>query len=260
VKNQTETSESSSPTPAPATFRKTRSSRVNTGQPQRAQQIDYIQNFVPYGSKSTARLSTSELLRRILTKPLTARGSHTGYIYTYWSRPNFGLVKIGLTSREPRARIEQWERKCKHKAESLIPEDQQHEFKVQNVYRVEALVHAELRDVRRKEVVCKGCGRTHMEWFATNREHALRVIKKFVDAMKKDLYEPVYIAGEYVWKLKESISSAEIDELCTPLELKPSSRNDINVNGQRRVSPARSRNARVSRGYKRGVVLPKTRT
>lgn len=97
---------------------------------------------------------------------------------------------------------------------------------------------------------CKECGRTHREWFATDREHALRVIKKFVDAMKRDLYESVYIAGEYVWKLKESISSAEIDELCTPLELKPSSRNDINVNGQRRVSSARTRNARVSTGHK----------
>ena len=111
-------------------------------------------------------------------------------------------------------------------------------------------MHAELRDVRQKEVNCKACGRTHREWFATDSEHALRVIKKFVDAMRRDLYESVYIAGEYVWKLKESISSAEIDELCTPLELKPSSRNDINVNGQRRVSSARSRNARVSTGHK----------
>jgi len=111
-------------------------------------------------------------------------------------------------------------------------------------------VHAELRDVRQKEVNCKVCGRTHREWFATDREHVLRVIKKFVDAMKRDLYEPVYIAGEYVWKLKESISSAEIGELCTPLELTPPSRNDINVNGQRQVSSARSRNARVSRGHK----------
>lgn len=117
---------------------------------------------------------------------------------------------------------------------------------MQNIYRVEALVHAELRDVRLQEVNCKGCGRTHIEWFDTHREHALRVIKKFVDAMKRDLYERVYIAGEYVWKLKESISSAEIDELCTPLELKPSSKNDINVEGARRVS----RNARVSRGRK----------
>ena len=245
AKNRTETSESSSPTPTPATFNKTRSSRVNTGQPQRAQQVDYIQNFVPYRPKSTAHLSTSELLRRILTKPLTARDSHIGYLYAYWSPPNFGRVKIGL-SNEPRTRIEQWERQCKHKAKSLIPEDQQHEFKVQNIYRVEALVHAELRDVRLQEVNCKGCGRTHIEWFDTHREHALRVIKKFVDAMKRDLYERVYIAGEYVWKLKESISSAEIDELCTPLELKPSSKNDINVEGARRVS----RNARVSRGRK----------
>ena len=99
---------------------------------------------------------------------------------------------------------------------------------------------------------CKGCGRTHIEWFDTYKEHALRVIKKFIDAMKRDLYERVYIAGKYVWKLKESISSAEIDELCTPLELKPSSGNDINVKGARRVS----RNARVSRGRKRGVLRP----
>ncbi|OCL00590.1 DUF1766-domain-containing protein [Cenococcum geophilum 1.58] len=250
AKNQTETPESSSPTPAPATFRKTRSSRVNTGQPQRAQQVDCTQNFVPYRPKSTAHLSTSELLRSILTKPLTARDSHMGNIYAYCLPPNFGCIKIGFASGEPRARIEQWERQCKHKAESLIPEDQQHEFEVQNAYRVEALVHAELRDVRQKEVNCKVCGRTHREWFATDREHVLRVIKKFVDAMKRDLYEPVYIAGEYVGELKESISSAEIDELCTPLELTPSSRNDINVNGQRQVSSARSRNARVSRGHK----------
>ena len=250
AKNQTEASESSSPTPAPATFRKTRSSRVNTGQPQRAQQVDHIQKFVPYRPKCTAHLSTSELLRSILAKPLTAHDSHIGYIYAYGLPANSRYIKIGFTSGEPRDRIEQWERQCKHKAESLIPENQQHEFKVQNAYRVEALVHAELRDVRRKEVNCNACGRTHREWFATDREHALRVIKKFVDAMKRDLYEPVYIAGEYVWKLKESISSAEIDELCTPLELEPSSRNDINVNGQRRVSSARSMNARVSRGHK----------
>jgi hypothetical protein len=190
------------------------------------------------------------LLRSILTKPLTAHDSHIGYIYAYRSPPNLECIKIGFASGEPRDRIKQWERQCKHKAESLIPEDQQHEFKVQNACRVEALVHAELRDVRRKEVNCNACGRTHREWFATDREHVLRVMKKFVDAMKRDLYEPVYIAGEYVWKLKESISSAEIDELCTPLELEPSSRNDINVNGQERVNSARSRNARVSRGHK----------
>ena len=98
--------------------------------------------------------------------------------------------------------------------------------------------------MRLQEVDCKGCGRTHKEWFETPTEHALRVIKKFIDAMKRDMYESVYIAGEYVWKLKESISSAEIDELCRPLELNPSSRNDINVNEPRRVSSARSRNAR----------------
>lgn len=111
-------------------------------------------------------------------------------------------------------------------------------------------MHAELRGVRLQEVNCKGCGKTHIEWFDTHREHALRVIKKFVDAMKRDLYERVYIAGEYVWKLKESISSAEIDELCTPLELKPLPRNDINVKERRRVGSARSRNARVGRGHK----------
>lgn len=252
AKNQRGTSESSSLTPASATttFNKTRSSRVNTGQPQRAQQVDCFQNFVPYSPKSTAHLSTSELLRRILSKPLTARDRHTGYIYVYRSPPNLECVKIGLAGDKPQARIKQWERQCKHEAVSLIPENQQHEFEVQNVYRVEALVHAELRDVRRKEVNCEGCGRTHKEWFATHREHALRVIKKFVDAMGRDLYERVYIAGEYVWKLKESISSAEIDELCRPLELEPSSKNDINVKEPRRVSSARSRNARVSRGHK----------
>ena len=98
--------------------------------------------------------------------------------------------------------------------------------------------------MRLKEEKCNVCGRTHREWFETDREHALRVIKKFVDAMERDLYEQVYIAGECMWKLKESISSAEIDELCRPLELKPSSRNNINVTGPRRVSSARSRNAR----------------
>ncbi|OCK74405.1 DUF1766-domain-containing protein [Lepidopterella palustris CBS 459.81] len=253
----TEISKFSSLSPASATITQMRSSRITRkSQLERPQLDGYVQDLQPYRPKYTAIFSTPELISRALTRPLTARELETGYIYMYWFPPNFGGIKIGVTHRDVKKRLEEWRSQCNHRAESLIEEDLQEQFKVQHVFRLEALVQAELRDFRKKEIKCRGCGKSHNEWFDVHVEDAKKVVKKYLDWMKKGPYELISSAGKSEWRLKESISNTEIDELCRPLELEHSSKNNINVNERRRVSSAGGKNvrARVSRkGY--GVIV-----
>jgi len=158
--------------------------------------------------------SISEMLRDVLTRPLTKRELNAGCIYMYWFPGNFGYLKIGKTNGYAGNRLEQWHRQCKHIVESVDTKL----GAVAHVFRVEALVHAELKDVRYREVNCRGCGKSHIEWFRETIQHARRVFDKWAGWMKTEPY--AYVAGEHGtgWKLKQDIGQEEIEKLCQPLE------------------------------------------
>jgi hypothetical protein len=187
----------------------------------------YIPDFLPYRPKSYSKISTPDAIRATLTKKLNPSDLKSGFIYLYWFPGNFGYVKIGMTTRSIQIRLEEWIRQCGHDASSCGQEvdiwnqleGMQHAAAVPHVKRVETLVHAELRDVRFKEVGCKGpkCGRTHKEWFKVDVEHAKKVVGKWSNWVGGKPYEEPK-RGRKKWVLKDSVVEEEIEKLIEPLE------------------------------------------
>ena len=111
-------------------------------------------------------------------------------------------------------RLEQWRRKCGHAVEAVYSKA----VRVNHAYRVEAMVQAELRDVRLREVGCHGCGGNHIEWFKERVKHAEAVIEKYGGWMDTNPYV-CGVGGEETagWLLKPD---EKIEDLCHPLERK----------------------------------------
>ena len=189
------------------------------------------QTFESYRPPASLGFSVEEWIRECLVRPLTAREkaeNHKGIIYMYWVTGNFGLVKIGKTSGPSTAkRLDKWRRDCGHPIEEHTRGEAEVAVQLPHVYRVEALVHAELNDSRVREIACKKCserktlkeGRecivSHEEWFCASPDHAQKVITKWSDWMLTDPYEECN--GE--WRLRKTISVHKIDELCTPIKV-----------------------------------------
>ena len=168
----------------------------------------YLQHFTPYLPKCEVGVSTSALIRKRLTTALTKTELKPGYIYMYWFPPNFGYLKIGYTTVNSTQRLKLWQRQCQHPAtgvEDLLP--------VPHVARVEKLIHAELRDLRRWEK-CQGCGKNHKEWFFAQTPHAKNVFIKWAEWIKTEPYDE-----ETGWKLKKAVDQDKIEDLCQPLEM-----------------------------------------
>jgi hypothetical protein len=170
------------------------------------------QQFRFYYRGASLQPSVTEHINRLLRKPLSPRDENKkGFKYMYWIAGSFNFVKIGLTSRTTTVRLNEWREKCGHQIQEFTKGEEEPEVILPQIHRVEALVHAELREARLKEIVCKQCGGGHDEWFAVSPAYAQKVIKKWSDWMQK---EP-YVAGQ----LKSSIIADGIDGLCTPVEL-----------------------------------------
>ena len=181
--------------------------------PSRGLSPTYIPNFIPYVLKSAPK-NIEDFLHDRITRPLTKRELPRGYIYIYWFPGIFGFIKIGVTAcADVTKRLKQWRHQCGHAVEAVYTEL----IPVDHAYRVEALVQAELRDVRFREVGCPGCGKTHIEWFQENLVHAKAVIEKYGGWMNtRKPYMPG-VSGEDAagWPLKPG---ENIEELCRPLE------------------------------------------
>jgi hypothetical protein len=177
--------------------------------------------YKPYHSPNSIAMkqSLTSYIRSSLNRPLLpTERSQAGYIYIYWKPGTFGKIKIGYTTNTTSKRLQEWSSRCGGSAavEGCCMEDQSLHVKVRHVRRVEALVHAELRDHRRKQV--RGdciCGKEHKEWFETNVNHAQKVVRKWTAWMDE---KPRYQEDSFgVWKLMENISEDEIGRLCTPV-------------------------------------------
>ena len=117
-----------------------------------------LRKLAPYDPHSSRTSATNRFIEEALLNPLPPLPRYTkglkpsGLIYMYSIQGSFGLVKIGYTSRKVETRLAEWQKSCKSTPYLILsktPEEQDH---IPCVRRVEALIHAELRDCRVTEL------------------------------------------------------------------------------------------------------------
>lgn len=175
----------------------------------RRPQVNLHQNFCWYHQDIDT--SVQDAIYDRLSKDLLPHEFEEGLIYMYWITGSFGFVKIGKTSGiSTENRLNAWRRQCRYEIEEHTRGEQELAVQLPHAYRVEALVHEELREARLREEGCKRCGVWHKEWFLTSPEHAQLVIKKWSDFMLSKPYDRY-------GRLKKSITAEKILELCEPV-------------------------------------------
>ncbi|EER23072.1 hypothetical protein CPC735_021000 [Coccidioides posadasii C735 delta SOWgp] len=165
--------------------------------------------FLPYQPEAVRLLSIKEAIRQELEAPLSCRDLDSKHIYIYWSTGNFGLVKIGVSD-DVSSRLQKWGKQCQHEVKELWRED----IFVKHAYRVEKLVQTELKEVRLK-VKCKGCDRSHREWFKTSSEHAGKVIRKYSSWAASMPYQ--FDEQSNKWGLNNNVGDNMLEDLCEPI-------------------------------------------
>lgn len=176
-------------------------------------------NMTKYGPNCRCYYCTSSPIRvidahlyQLLMRPLTAKALKRGYIYVYRFLGEKDFFKIGYTTIDLLKRRMQWEQQCGHEIEMVYLSDDVGGLPISNVYRVEQLIHAELKAYRYREKGCQGCGKNHTEWFNVSEEHVRAVIEKWVGWIGEEPY------GEKggIWKMKTQ-QMRDVDRMCTPL-------------------------------------------
>ena len=184
-----------------------------------------IRRFQRYDKIHNTRVGVEEVLRRIVSRQLTRRDIKPGYLYIYNFPGNFGLVKVGVTTLKPEVRMQGWKYQCGHTPSliyPLLPDDRK---LLAHAFRLEALVHAELRDYRRVELQCGRCKRNHGEWFERTYTDVVAVARKWSTWLSLAPYEEVDVAQEAsvvknqkfdksVWRLGKQ-HRGEGEKLCT---------------------------------------------
>ena len=164
-------------------------------------------------------------IREAMNKDLGLREATVqGFIYMYWIPGSFDFVKIGVTSKKTSVRVAQWQKKCKHLTQEFTNCEVGKMAPLAHIYRVEKLIHTELREARLHEPACKAHEGGHVEWFAISPAHAQRVIDKWSNWMKTNPYE----GG----RLKDT---SNMDRLCTPLPM--SVRDTVAIRALQPVAP-----------------------
>ncbi|KAL9610495.1 MAG: hypothetical protein Q9167_004804 [Letrouitia subvulpina] len=147
-----------------------------------------IRTLTLYVTKVNKRLTTEEIVKEQVKKPLTKRDEQVeGEVYIYWVLGNFGLVKIGWTQKSVDSRLNGWYKKCGHLPWRIFPTKYVTK-PIPHAKRVEMLIHAELNGVRRRETSCDKCGRSHVEWFEVSHAKAVAVAEKWTAWMLKEPY------------------------------------------------------------------------
>ncbi|KPI35172.1 uncharacterized protein AB675_10130 [Cyphellophora attinorum] len=217
----------STKSPAFATRRTTRSTKTSTTAPATR---DASTTIVPYHApnSSIAKMSVADRLRRVLSRPLCKFDLDNGLLYMFWQRGSFGLAKIGYTTLETREkRFKGWQRQCGIDLEDCSDDNGQPvngddgeyagtnppPIRVRNVRRLESLVHAELKDYRRTQLNCAGCGKTHIEWFDVPVKHAQQVVHKWTTWLMAEERYQNKVGGNLLLS-----SRTGLEELCKPVE------------------------------------------
>ncbi len=160
--------------------------------PQRNRGIEtIIRSLVPYDAKIKNKIDTVSLIKGVMMKDLSPRDiAKDGFIYIYWFPVNFGHIKIGVTTRSIELRLREWKKQCGHEPELVYPKSPEDRQRIPHVFRVEAIVQAELREFRRRELKCKTCYRAHKEWFEKSTPAAIKAVKMWSAWMRTEPYEP----------------------------------------------------------------------
>lgn len=198
-----------------------------------------IRRFIPYGTRTKSHINKGGFVRVAIERNLTLKEiTGTGFIYIYWFPGNFGHIKIGYTTQTVEERLHQWESQCGHKTHPEFPISEEDQKPIPHVRRVENILKALLRNSRRKEIGCRGCGKCHDEWFESSEQEVIAAVRKLSAWMGEDPYEELPNGS---WRLKEN-QKDKVKALCETLLIPPEAR-------PRSVSTSRlkERNASSSR-------------
>ena len=183
-----------------------------------------VRKLAPYAARPPTSLATEIIILEAIFKPLTMhemgiamiecssgvweqQRSHIGWIYIYHISNEFNTVKIGVTQGSVTGRLQSWREQCGHETFIAYPRAGEWE-PVPNIYRLEALVQAELAATRLEEAKCFCCGKRHIEWFDEALAHAIKVVIKWSDWMRKNPYKEVqadkwHLSPQYIPELAE---------------------------------------------------------
>ena len=183
-----------------------------------------VRKLAPYAKRPPNSLAPETIIREAIIKPLTKpemgiawrktssgtwmqQTSHTGWIYIYQLPNEVNTVKIGITQVSIEDRLDSWTEQCGHKTQIAYPSTEFEREPVPNIYRLEALVQAELAATRLEEMGCS-CGKKHIEWFEEALAHARKVVVKWSEWMRTNPYREVqpqhwYLLPQYIPELAE---------------------------------------------------------
>jgi len=156
--------------------------------------------FVPNSTHKTLRLyewpskkaglTPQELVDQTMKKQLTPADSlNKGHIYVYRHREDFGMVKIGFSSGTAEQRLESWRKQCKYMVDECKDRLCDANPDASHPLRLEALIHAELKEKRHEVLKCEVCGERHKEWFKVSANEAQEVVKKWTSWMQSEPYD-----------------------------------------------------------------------
>jgi predicted GIY-YIG superfamily endonuclease len=185
-------------------------SKVKAATAQPKVRVSVSPNFTPYQPQKTMNLTVSSALHQKATSPLGARDQTSGFIYLFWDKQYFGMVKIGYT-KDLTERLKSWNRDCKR--EHVYHSSRKSQANMSHVHRVEQLIHTELKEYRRRRK-CEGCGKMHKEWFNVAEVHAVKVARKWREWILQEPYAQDADSGQWVIR-PEMLDSLE--RMCEPL-------------------------------------------
>ena len=168
-----------------------------------------LKTWVPWQPQWSAHLDVKATLVECVTMPLVPREGKKGYLYIYRTKSEFGIRKIGVTN-NIEARMNGWRNKCKREITLVYPTPDER-ASTKHVYRLEKLVHAELKDYREAEHNCGCKTKRHREWFRAEDPHIMEVVRRWTEWIQTGPYEKIGT----MWQLKEE-ERKKLDEICTP--------------------------------------------
>ncbi|UPX21059.1 uncharacterized protein EKO05_0011265 [Ascochyta rabiei] len=172
---------------------------------------NFSSKFKSFQAEPSSDLKIAKALRSKIEKPLKKSDKEDGFMYIFWDKKIFGMVKVGRTNDLER-RLKEWNRQCKTTHYYHQSSRDGKLLKVPHVRRIEALMHIELVNYRKKRA-CEGCSKTHIEWFEISEAKVLQVFQKWRDWI---VQEPYAVDGEGKWTVRSDMLDS-LPEVCEPV-------------------------------------------
>ena len=163
--------------------------------------VKYLPQIVPYRPPGSVHLTVSEFVIKQAMEPFDVIGNPQkelgeGYLYVYWNEATFGVRKIGFTTKDVDGRLKDWETSCRRTAK----EEYRSPSKVRHASKIERLVHADLLEYRVRELACRTCLKSHIEWF---RGVSLTFIIGRIEAWSQWISDRPYEKKGRQWRLTD---------------------------------------------------------